>query len=482
MSEEIFDFDFAAPATTVQENTLFSKINEIMCWDAYPGETPEDVFIRNGNNLNALPANEIIDIVHAGGLQKWAESLRVESQDELYNTIFKAIRKCISDSALNDKKKVEIFPPLQNFFIFCQNLDRRGSVHKESTGLANVAWNGVICRRNITERTAIIFANPDPKKYIKAAKKVKDIYKFTDTEIEALRYFVCQTRHKNHNPSLNKSIYHWGDEKETGKTTVAKVIVSILNGDVLKNAGIYSSKLNRELQYNKHDVPKAALYNAVFLDEVMPKDSRKSYGAFKAMLTDDSCDFDPKFKDIITVACKRFYYFTSNDDVEEVVQDAKERRLICIHSKVKPTQISFEEVYQLWFEFCTNCTPEDDWQKWYRSFEMVNGLATKDINEMKNELLLNAQKIFGINEGTYITVKNVASKLFKNEPTREQKKTVSEAMMALFSDCRLDSNKAYYSIAMCRRVASLSDVENNAGEQTELIQTDISEVEKDLPF
>lgn len=454
------------------------KVNDIMCWDAYAGETPEDVFIRNGNNLNALPSSEIIEIIHVGGLQRWAENLMVNSQSELYDMIFRAIRKCISEPVFNDKKKAEIFPPLQNFFIFCQNLDRRGGVHKESTGLSNVAWNGVICRRNITEKTALIFSNPNQKKYIKAAEKVKSVYKFSDKEIDALRYFVCQTRHEDHNPSLNKSIYHWGDEKETGKTTVAKVIVSILNGDVLKNSGIYSSKLNRELQYNKHDVPKAALYNAVFLDEVMPKDSRKSYGAFKAMLTDDSCDFDPKFKDIITVPCKRFYYFTSNDDVEEIVQDAKERRLISIHSKNKPVQLSFEDVYKLWFDFCTNCEPEEDWQKWYRSFDLVDGLATKDCNEMKNEILLKAFTIFGVNEGTYITVKNIASKLFKNEPTREQKKSVSEAMNELFSSCRLESNKAYYSISMCRQVASSIEVVGN-----ENITEQLNRPEPiDLPF
>lgn len=430
------------------------KVNEIMCWDAYDEETPTDVFIRNGNYQNALPSSEIVDIVHSGGLQKWSENLKVNSQEELYSLIFRAIRKCVSEPVFYDKKRAEAFPPILNFFIYCSRLDQKGGVDKESKGIANVVWNGVICQRNIAERTEKMFANPDIKKYKAAHKIVKEVYKFSDIEIDALRYFVCQTRHKDHNPSLNKSIYHWGDEKETGKTTVAKTIVSILNGDVLKNSGIYSSKLNRELQFNKHDVPKAALYNAVFLDEVMPKDSRKSYGAFKAMLTDDSCDFDPKFKDIITVPCKRFYYFTSNDDISEVVQDAKERRLIAIHSKEKPTQISFEEVYNLWFDFCTNCIPEDDWQKWYRSFELVDGLATKDLTEMKNEIILNANRIFSINKGTYITVKTVASELFKNEPTREQKKSVSDAMNELFSDCRLESNRAYYSVSMCRNAAT----------------------------
>ena len=73
------------------------KINELMCWDTFEGETPEDVFIRNGNFQNALPSPTIIDIVHIGGLQRWAEQLRVNSQVELYNCIMRAIRKTISE-------------------------------------------------------------------------------------------------------------------------------------------------------------------------------------------------------------------------------------------------------------------------------------------------------------------------------------------------------------------------------------------------
>ena len=62
------------------------------------GETEEQVFIRNGKNINDLPKHqEIIDIVHAGGLQKWAETLRVSSQKELYGRLMTAIRRTIAE-------------------------------------------------------------------------------------------------------------------------------------------------------------------------------------------------------------------------------------------------------------------------------------------------------------------------------------------------------------------------------------------------
>ena len=41
--------------------TTIEKINEIMCYDAFDGESPEDVFTRCSNNLNALPSPDIID-------------------------------------------------------------------------------------------------------------------------------------------------------------------------------------------------------------------------------------------------------------------------------------------------------------------------------------------------------------------------------------------------------------------------------------
>lgn len=448
----------------------FGKVNEIMCWDAYEGETPEQVFIRKSNKIDDLPCAEVIDIVYAGGLKKWADNMSVSNQSELYSRIIKAMRRTISDPAFQSVERLKNFPPLSNFFFYCQKIDRNGNMDNEAKAISELAWNGVICRRNIDERTKGMFSNPNKEEYKKAAKRIKEVYKYTDKDIDALRYFVCQTRHEDHNPSMNKCIYHWGDDKQTGKTTVAKTIVSILNGDTLEHSGMYLSTLSRELQYNKHDIPKAALFNAVILDEAMPKDSRKSYGAVKSMLTNNSCDFDPKFKQVITVPCRRYYYFTSNDDISEFIQDYKERRIIPIHSTEKPEQISFDEIYKIWYNFCVNCEPEDNWQKWYNSFEMVEGIASKDLAEVKNEILVNGFEIFS-GEKYNISPKIVANKLFKNEPTRDQKKTVADAMEEMFPNARMPSNRYLYKISDCKDVL-IKLVGTNSN----------SEKDVDLPF
>lgn len=431
--------------------TDFNKIVTVMCWEMFDGETAEQVFTRCSNNLNALPHHETIDIVHAGGLQKWAESLNVGSQQELYYMILRAIRRTISDPVFNDRARVNTFPPFANFFYYCQKLDRNGKTDNEATGISEVAWNGVICRRNNEENIRNMFREqPDKEKFRKICKRISSIWGFTEKQIDALRYFVCQTRHKNHNPSLNKSIYMWGKRKGTGKTTVGRAIVTILNGDVWSNFGSYESTLNKEMGYNDHELPLSALYNCVFLDETVPKDSKKSYGGVKRMLTSNSFNYNPKFKTIINIPCKRIYFFTSNDDIAEFIQDESERRFIEIEITKIPQQLTFNEIYDIWKEFAVNCEPEEDWKEWYDSFELVEGLETININEVKNEIELNATELFGMAAGTYLTVKKIADKLFKNEPTREQKKFVSEAMQAMFDDCRLESNKALYSVSECR--------------------------------
>ena len=454
----------------------FQKIIDIMCWDAYDGETPEQVFVRNGNALNSLPNAEVIDIVHTGGLQRWAESLDVSSQAALYDRIIRAIRKTISDVVFTDKKRIETFPPLANFFYYCQKLDRNGKAATEAEAIADISWNGVICRRNLASNVAKMFPLvPDSEKYEKAAKRIREIWQFTEKEVDAIRYFVCQTRHNGHNPSLNKNIYLWGVAKQTGKTTIARAIVTILNGDVFDSYGKYESTFSTEMAYNDHDLPLAALYNAVLLDESMPKDTKKSYGSIKRVLTSSSHNYNPKFRQIINIKCKRFYFCTSNEDIADFVQDATERRFFAINVETKPEQISFDEIYRIWFDFCTNAAPEDDWQAWYNSFAFVDGLASKDIDEVRTEILLRNQELFGgFESGTYTTIKKVASLLFKNEPTREQKKAVQGAMEEMFNGCRVKSNKALFSIHMCRNIA----VELSCNNQDE----DNTQVKELLPF
>ena len=445
-------FDFSKPQKEVISDGIYDKLLSIMCWEMYEGESAEDVFIRKANNLNALPHDEIIDVVYMGGLQRWANAQNVNSADELEAMLFSIIRRTTIDEAFFNKANQKLFPPLFNHFQLCENLDKRGKLADEAEVIADIAWNGVICKRITQERADALFSSPDKAKYRQAANKLRSVYGFSEVDIDKFRYFVCEVRHEDHDPSKNKSLYLWSDEKQTGKTTVGKCIVTIMNGDTLGNAHKYESTLATELQFNDHDLPKAAVYECVLLDEAAPKDTSKSYNGFKSKLTNNGCTYNPKHKRIINLKCKRFYCFTSNDAPKRFVKDAEERRLIAIEFRSLTNKVSEAEVYQMWLDFCVNCEPESSWTQWYDSFELVKGEASCDVDEALSEILLMKDTVFPLQSRTYTTVKQIASLLHRNEPTRDQKKAVQEVMEKHFKACKSASNAAYYSVSLCREV------------------------------
>ena len=464
--------------------TDYQKICDVMCWDVFDGETPEQTFVRESRN-STPPPDIVVDIVEAGGLDIWAKKQRVKSQAELYNLITKAIRRTIADPVFNDRQRVNNFPPFANFFYYCQRIDRNGKTANEAEGIASTAWYGTICRRNTSENLQRLFnVAPNKERFREVANQIRDIWGFTEKEIDALRYFVCQTRVENHNPSLNKSIYFWGKMKGTGKSTVGRAIITILNGDVWANHGVYESTLNKEMGYSDHDLPLAALYNCVFLDETVPKDSRKSYNGVKRMLTSNSFNYNPKYRQVVTIPCKRIYIFTSNDDISEFIQDESERRFVSIEISKAPKQLTFEQIYDIWKDFAINCEPEEDWKSWYDSFDLVKGLEALNIEEVKNEIRLRKDELFStINyAGSYFTIKSLANSLFKNEPTKDQIKSVRGAVQDWFEGCKPTKNKANYSKTLCRERLEKIELAEENGEDVDDSYSEEEEDRNGLPF
>jgi hypothetical protein len=287
---------------------------------------------------------------------------------------------------------------------------------------------------------------------------------------------------------MNKSIYLWGQEKQTGKTTIARAIVTILNGDKFDNFGRYESSLKAELQYNDHELPLSAYCNAVLLDEAMPKDASKTYGGVKQALTSDTTRYNQKYKSIKTIPVKRYYFCTSNEPATDFIQDKNERRFYVIEMNKKPKQISFKEIYSIWKDFCVNAEPEQDWQEWYNSFEFADGAGTRDMNEVINELILRRDEFFPDGK-TYVTPVQIARLIYKNEPSISQKQAVRSAMEEIFNDFRVASNPSNYRTSDCFSKAlelynELSFEDKESGKIAEEVESGkiAEEVENDLPF
>lgn len=410
----------------------FRKLCEVMMWERAKGESYEDTFNRQNIKITQIPNPKIVDVVHASSLENWAKKGKFESLEELKAEIIKIMKSAIVDPINSDRDLQRLFPPIHNFCIFATNTDRRGKLTAEAERIAEIAWYGELAALRLKEKTDKIFnVKPDPEKYKKASEKLKEVWGFSDIEIDAFRYFICQSRAKNHNPSLNKSLYLFSGKKKTGKTTVARAIAAVLNGDErLEDAAKYESTFSRELQIGAHDLPLAAQYNCVILDEAMPKDSRKSYGRVKSMMTSSSCTYNQKFGRIITVEAKRYYIYTSNDDISEFVQDSSERRFIQINMERVPKKISFEKIYDYWKEFAQNCEPEENWQEWYDSFEDVVGIERKDISGFKDELLSNGAILQAIKNTTNytITLKFFSDLMIVGKPTRDERKFLKKAL------------------------------------------------------
>ena len=416
----------------------YKKLCEIMLWQSYKGEDFESTFLRQDIKAHQLPAAILIDVVYDNGLEGWAKTTRFETIDKLNNEIVSIFKIAIIDKINNDKKLQELFPPIHNFCIYATRTDRSGKIRSEALKIAEAAWWGEIAQAMLKEKTSKIFnIKPDKEKYLKISDKIKAIWNFSDIEIDAIRYFVCQTRNPERNPSLNKSLYLWSNKKRTGKTTVARSIAAVLNGETsIKGAGKFESTFNKELQLNDHDLPYAAQFNCVILDEAMPKDSRKSYGRVKSMLTSDTCSFNQKYGRITSIKVQRSYIFTSNDDITELIQDDSERRLIEIRMGQIPTQMSFTDIYTIWREFCQNCTTESDLQEWYNTFEDVQGIQRKDISYFQTEIVSNSELFFAINNKPdySLTLKFFEDILIKGKSTRDERNVIQKALIELFGE------------------------------------------------
>lgn len=416
----------------------YEKLAKVMLWEKFEGETYEQVFLRKDIKPSHTPDPYIVDVVSYESLENWAKHGEFKSLEELKSEIIFIFKRAVVDKINNEKSMQKLFPPIYNFCVFATNTDKRGKITAEAEKIAEIAWYGDLAKKRLQEKTDKIFSEkPDPEKYKKVAEKIQKIWGFTDIEIDAFRYFICQTRHEGHNPSMNKSLYLSSNKKKTGKTSIARAIASILNGgkDVIYGAKLETT-FGRELQLYNHDLPYAAQYNCAILDEAMPKDSRKSYGLVKSMLTSNTCVYNQKWGRMVQLEAKRYYIYTSNDDISEFVQDSSERRFIQINMERLPLQIDFDEIYDIWKEFAQNCEPEENWQEWYNTFEDVVGIASKDVDYYTDELLSNKSIMESIlnNSGYTVTVKFFCDLMFKGKPTREERNTVKSALTKLIGE------------------------------------------------
>ncbi len=417
---------------------IFKKIAISHQWTLAKGQTYRELCEAQGITLNNLPPNLLIDIVYCGGMDKWASNQNVESEYELRKIIFDAYREA---RLYESDKYHKMYPLYYDLCVQAKRIFQNVSGNSKIDTTAEIAFLE-ISKRKMKERVDKLFSvEPDKNKYLEASKKMKEVYNFSDTDIDALRYFVCQVRKENFNPSLNKSLYLFSEKKMTGKTSIARTIASILNGgkSVIDGAQ-FESSFNVELQMNSHDLPACCKYNCVILDEAMPRDARKTYGRVKSMLTTNNVTYNQKYGSIKQLEAKRRYIFTSNEDISKIIQDESERRFIQIKMNSTPERLNDNEIYNLFLKFAVNCEPEKDIQKWYNSFDTIAGVERADKEYYKSSILscdnlynlVNAD--FDNSKNRYFALRFFVGLYIIGKPTRDERDILESAIIELFGE------------------------------------------------
>ena len=95
-----------------------------------------------------------------------------------------------------------------------------------------------------------------------------------------------------------------------------------------------------------------------------------------------------------------------------------------------PTQITFEEIYEIWKEFCTNAEPEENWQEWYNSFEYVRGRASEEIDYYINQFRDDSSVLDLLNSmsQTYVTPPMIVKTMVQGKATIKERTAVIGAL------------------------------------------------------
>lgn len=317
------------------------------------------------------------------------KNIDVKTLPECIDCVKMIIQTVANDIYINNKD-VQKMINYKNLAQKMKSMYISSSFERNATTLGALYYYTNVVRKQLEERLTIFDSEKSKDKFTAAAGKIKEIYKFNDSEIAALRFFVVQASMRDYDPILNRSLYLWSEKKFTGKTTVAKIICGILNGytnynDIARNYGEFKSEISVELQFGRFDKPRAISCGAVLMDEAfVGKGTAKYYGKLKDVITSDNCRIEEKFGGVTNVDCRRNYVFTSNNPVDSVVDDAYDRRIYAIEMTEVPKQLDYDDITEVFKDFILNAYPDvlpmsDYYRKTMPNIEGRESIILKDM-------------------------------------------------------------------------------------------------------
>lgn len=356
----------------------------------------EELNTKNGGDQNPcdLISRYLLHEQDGGTLVTFLQEFEFDSREEIEKKIREFLRVVYADTYMRKKHLDEHSPIAAALFCRCRRIiEDQSKFDKYPSVTSGEIWHGGFSRKRLQERTAALFNEaPDANKFAKTCERIKEVYALSDTDIEKLHFFVEQVKAAEKFPnSLRRMLYIWGQEKKTGKTTSATMIVSILNGDMNEaNIARYSTTLSNEMQIKAFAVPKVAECNVCLMDECFYADMGKTYSDFKRYMTSSGGRARLPFGQEFEWVGFPNYVATSNDPLKVFIKDWGDRRYLSVEFKEKPkVKMDFPDIKQLWADFVLNSTRDKEWQDWANEIADIaeeKGERQEASDEFKNEL------------------------------------------------------------------------------------------------
>lgn len=460
-----------------------SKITEI-CANNSTRENPSDLVKLYIEHENA-----------GGTLADFLTRFDFDSREEIARAVRDLSYAIVGDKWVSDKYTQESMVRMKclhkRFSNICTNPDK---FDKYPMALSGELWHGGYSRKRIATATEQIKILPTYNEWQAAVARIKNVYTLSDTDIQKMRFYICQVRAGEKFPnSLRRMLYIWGNAKMTGKTTVATMIVSILNGDRdFNNIAKYSTSLAYEMQIKSFAVPKISECNTCLMDECFYADMGKTYADFKRFITSSGGTARLPFGQEFAWEGYPNYVATSNDPLKRFIKDWNDRRYLSVEFTAAPTeQLTFEQIFDLWHVFICGCQPESDWKIWADAIANTAnevGERTERSNEFEIELkrsafldFLNAQVC--LNERPSSSDNHISLKFFvdyfaKDGVTEAQKRReeIEQAVLNVFG--ARYSTQTYWLLSDLKKRAGELKREIMYGENVKPLEED----DDDLPF
>ena len=287
-----------------------------------------------------------------------------DSREEIERAIVELCRAMCDDKWLGSKQTQTSIPSMRCLLRrFNDIFGKQAQIDKYPAAISGEMWHGNYARMKREKLVSSIFdSERNLTRYNAARERLTACYGLSEIDEKKLHFFVCQVRAGREFPdSLRRMLYIWGKQKKTGKTTLAKALVCVLNGsDDIEDYAYFCTTLQNEMQIKGFSVPKIAECRCAMMDECFFADMSKVYADFKKLITGrDGAARLPYGQEFRWQGLPN-YISTSNEPLVNFIKDWNDRRYLSINFESEPREnMTDSDVLELVKEYCVNAPDID---------------------------------------------------------------------------------------------------------------------------